>query len=108
LQAQDVRDFMSDRLESGLSARTVKHLRATLNQAINDDLIQRNVAKKVKPPEVQPRALDVYSPRKRGLCLMPPAATVSKPCSRRRWLWDSAWASVSACNGRMWTWSGAC
>ena len=64
LQPQDVRDFLSERLDSGLSTRTVKHLRntlrAALNQAINDDLIQRNVAAKVKPPEIQPRALDVY------------------------------------------------
>jgi integrase len=66
LQSQDVRDFLSERLDSGLSARTVRHLRntlrAALNQAINDDLIQRNVAAKVKPPEIQPRALDVYTP----------------------------------------------
>jgi integrase len=66
LQPQDVRDFLGERLDSGLSARTVKHLRntlrAALNQAINDDLIQRNVAAKVKPPEIQPRALDVYTP----------------------------------------------
>jgi len=65
LQPQ-VREFLSERLDSGLCARTVKHLRCTLcvalNQAINDDLIQRNAAKKVKPPEVVPRALDVYTP----------------------------------------------
>jgi integrase len=66
LQPQDVRRFLGERLDSGLSSRTVRHLRATLraalNQAMNDDLIQRNVAAKVKPPEMQPRTLDVYTP----------------------------------------------
>jgi integrase len=66
LQAQDVRNFLSEKLDAGLSARTVRHLRAclraALNQAISDDLIQRNAASKVKPPEIQPRTLDVYSP----------------------------------------------
>jgi integrase len=66
LQPQHVRDFMSQCLGTGLSPRTVKHLRdalrAALNQAIGDDLIQRNVAARVKPPEMEPRALDVYTP----------------------------------------------
>jgi integrase len=66
LQPQHVRIFLSEKLDSGLSARTVKHLRATLraalNQAMNDDLLQRNAAAKVKPPEIQPRSLDVYTP----------------------------------------------
>jgi integrase len=66
LQPQHVRNFLDEKLDSGLSARSVKHLRATLraalNQAMNDDLIQRNAAAKVKPPEIQPRNLDVYSP----------------------------------------------
>ena len=57
---------MSERLDAGLSARTVKQLRAilraALNQAINDDVLQRNVAAKVEPPEVQPRDMDVYTP----------------------------------------------
>jgi integrase len=65
LQPQDVRDFLSERLDSGLSARTVKHLRntlrAALNQAINDDLIQRNAASKVKPPETVTRPSNAYS-----------------------------------------------
>jgi integrase len=65
LQPQHVRDFLSHCLEAGLSPRTMKHLRdalrAALNQAINDDLIQRNVAAKVKPPEIEPHELDVYT-----------------------------------------------
>jgi integrase len=66
LQAQDVRDFLSERLDAGLSARTVKHLRAALraalNQAIEDKLIYCNAAKSAKAPEVVPGALDVYTP----------------------------------------------
>jgi integrase len=66
LQPQDVRNFLSERLDSGLSARTVKHLRntlrAALNQAISDDLIQRNAAAKVTPPEIPPPVMDAYTP----------------------------------------------
>jgi integrase len=66
LQPQDVRDFLSDRLDAGLSPRTVGHLRTALsialNQAVGDDLIRRNVASKVEPPEIQPRAMDVLNP----------------------------------------------
>jgi integrase len=66
LQPQHVREFLGEKLDAGLSARTVKHLRAALctalNQAINDDLIQRNAAAKVDPPEIQPRVMDVYTP----------------------------------------------
>jgi integrase len=66
LMPQDVRNFLSQKLDAGLSPRTVKHLRGTLraalNQAMNDDLIHRNAAAKVNPPEIQQRNLDVYSP----------------------------------------------
>lgn len=73
LQPQDVRDFLSERLDAGLSPRTVRHLRATLraalNQAINDDLIQRNAAAKSKAPEVAQATLDVYSPAEARILL---------------------------------------
>jgi integrase len=66
LQPQDVRDFMSERLEAGYSTSAVKDFRAALrtalNQAINDGLIQRNAAKLAKPPEVESRPMDVYTP----------------------------------------------
>jgi integrase len=66
LQPQHVREFLGEKLDAGLSARTVKHLRSTLraalNQAMNDDLIQRNAAAKVAPPAIQPRIMDVYTP----------------------------------------------
>jgi integrase len=65
-QPQHIREFLGEKLDAGLSACTVKHLRsalcAALNQAVNDDLIQRNAAAKVAPPEIQPRVLDVYTP----------------------------------------------
>jgi integrase len=37
-------------------------LGAALNQAVNDEILQRNVAAKVDPPELDPRDLDVYTP----------------------------------------------
>jgi integrase len=73
LQPQDVRDFLSERLDAGLSPRTVKHfrdaLRAALNQAMNDGFIHRNVAAMVDPPQVAPRSLDVYSPAEARILL---------------------------------------
>jgi integrase len=66
LSPQHVRDFMSERLDAGLSACTVKHLRgalrAALNQAMSDRLIHRNVAAEVDPPEILSGELDVYTP----------------------------------------------
>jgi integrase len=66
LSHQNVRDFISERLDGGLSECTVKHLRdtlrAALNQAMKDGLIHRNVASEVKPPEITPKELDVYTP----------------------------------------------
>jgi integrase len=66
LSHQNVRDFISERLDGGLSECTVKHLRDTLraaiNQAMKDGLIHRNVASEVEPPEITPKELDVYTP----------------------------------------------
>jgi integrase len=66
LSPQQVRDFMSAKLDAGLSPATVKHirdaLRAALNQAKKDHLVYRNVAAEVDPPEILPRELDVYTP----------------------------------------------
>jgi integrase len=65
LQAQDVRDFMNERLEAGYSASAVRDfraaLRSALNQAMNDGLLNRNVAKLAKPPEVEPKTPDPYT-----------------------------------------------
>jgi integrase len=67
LAPQHVREFLGEKLDAGLSARTVKHLRATLraalNQAVNDDLIQRNVAAKVVPPEVEASIMNAFTPQ---------------------------------------------
>lgn len=65
LQPQDVRDFMRERAEAGLSARTVRHLRATLRCALNvamqDGLIHRNVAALAKPPRLEKKPLRVFT-----------------------------------------------
>jgi integrase len=66
LTPQDVRDFLSERLDAGFSRKTVKELRGTLraalNQAVNDDILQRNAAAKAAAPELQPREMGVYTP----------------------------------------------
>jgi len=66
LTPQDVRDFMQNRLEQGLSPKTVRHFRATLRAALNaaiaDGLLQRNVATLTKPPKLEKKSLIVYMP----------------------------------------------
>jgi integrase len=66
LTSQHVRDFMAERLDSGLTATTVKHfrntLRAALNQAIQDGKLYRNAAALAKAPAIETRTLEVYTP----------------------------------------------
>ncbi len=68
LQAQDVRDFISEKLKAGLSPRTVHTiraiLRAALNVALKDGLIPRNAAIEADPPRIPRRGqkLHVYTP----------------------------------------------
>jgi hypothetical protein len=57
LSPQDVRRFLNEKLASGLSARTVRHindtLRCALNVALKWGLVSRNVATLVGPPRIQ-------------------------------------------------------
>ena len=54
LSAQHIQSLMNDRLSSGLSARTVRHIHRTLctalNIAVKHDLVPRNVASLADPP----------------------------------------------------------
>ena len=65
LSPGDVQEFMNERLESGLSPRTVGYLRAVLraalNWAIRWDLVNRNVATLVDPPRVQRANLEPFT-----------------------------------------------
>ena len=74
LTIQEVRDFMRERLEYGLSQRTVRHLRATLRAALNaaiaDGILpERNVASKAKPPALETNPLITYNPEQARLFL---------------------------------------
>ena len=64
VQPQDVREFMRAKSESGLSSKTIRHLRATLraalNVAVHDGLIYRNVAALAKPPRLEKKPLRVF------------------------------------------------
>jgi len=48
LSPTDVQSFLNSKLESGLSAKTINHINATLRRALNVamkyDLVHRNVA----------------------------------------------------------------
>lgn len=61
LQPQHVRDFMRQKLSSGLSPKTVRHLRATLRAALGvavaDGLLARNAASLAKPPRLEKRII---------------------------------------------------
>jgi integrase len=66
LSPHDVQSFLNERLQSGLSPKTVKHLndtlRAALNVAIKWGAIHRNVATLVSPPRMQKKEMQVFTP----------------------------------------------
>ena len=64
LTARHVQGMYADRLERGLSARTVLHphrvLREALGHAVKWGLLTRNVADAADPPRAQQKALDMW------------------------------------------------
>lgn len=66
LSPQDVQRFLNEKLESGLSARTVRHindtLRCSLNVALKWGLVSRNVATLVGPPRIQRKEIRSFTP----------------------------------------------
>jgi len=65
LSPQHLQDFFSDRLEKGLSARTVQYIRAVLRRALNQalqwGLVARNVATLVTGPRVVRRSVQPFT-----------------------------------------------
>jgi integrase len=65
LTPADVQRFVNDKLKSGLSPQTLRHiistLRAALNLAIKWQLIHRNVAALVTLPRIQKQELNHYA-----------------------------------------------
>lgn len=66
LSPQEVQRFLNDKLKSGLSARTVRHindtLRCALNMALKWGLVSRNVATLVGPPRIQRKEIRSFTP----------------------------------------------
>jgi len=66
LSPQDVQSFLNKKLQSGLSAKTVKHindtLRAALNVAMKWGLVHRNVATLINPPRIQKQEMKIFTP----------------------------------------------
>jgi integrase len=66
LNPAHVRGLYREKLDSGLSPRTVQYIHVTLNkalkQAVMDGLIPRNVCEAVKPPRPQKREIAPLSP----------------------------------------------
>ena len=61
LTTAHVRGLYRERLDSGLSPRTVRYIHTTLNkalrQAVNDSLLPRNAAASVKPPKARTKEI---------------------------------------------------
>ena len=61
-----LRGLYRDKLDSGLSPRTVQYIHVTihkaLKQALNDGLVPRNVAEAVKPPQVRREEIQPLTP----------------------------------------------
>ncbi len=66
LTAQDVQRFLNDKAKSGLSPRSVQYLRDVLrnalNQAVKWDLVPRNVALLINPPQVKKHEFTSLTP----------------------------------------------
>ena len=66
LSALHLQDLYTRRLNAGLSAQSVLHLHRVLHAALNNalawDLVDRNVARKVTPPRVRPKEIEVLAP----------------------------------------------
>jgi len=66
LQPADVRQYVNQKVNSGLSARSVQYhhavLRRALNQAERDGTVARNVARLVSPPRVQRNEVHPLTP----------------------------------------------
>jgi integrase len=67
LTTPQIQRFLNDKHQSGLSAKTVKHIRdcfrAALNVAVDTwDLIPKNPASKARPPDQPQRAMQVLDP----------------------------------------------
>ncbi|MFN7934060.1 MAG: site-specific integrase [Bryobacteraceae bacterium] len=66
LSTQQVRSFLNQKRDSGLSARTVQYLhavlRSALSTAVRDEVLARNVMTLVKPPRVQAEEVRPLSP----------------------------------------------
>lgn len=66
LTPQHVREFLAERHASGLSATTIKHMRATLRSALShaerEGLVHRNVAKLVVVPKGERFQATVFTP----------------------------------------------
>jgi integrase len=73
LSPQDVQRFMNEKLKSGLSARTVRHindtLRCALNVALRWGLVSRNVATLVGPPRIQRKEVRSFTPNEARIFL---------------------------------------
>lgn len=66
LSHKDLQRFMNQKLEEGLSPRSVQILHATLRAALNRAVlwgdVRRNVARVVQPPRSSPKPVDPFTP----------------------------------------------
>src|SRR5215203_3561359 len=83
LNPAHVRALYREKLDSGLSAATVRKmhsiLRKALKQAVLDGLILRNVCDSVKPPKVERKEITPWIGARQRPCSKRRAAIVSKP-----------------------------
>ncbi len=66
LSTQQVRQFLNQKQDSGLSSRTVQYIHAVLRKALNvalrDQMVARNVAALVEPPRVAAKEVQPLTP----------------------------------------------
>ncbi len=114
LSPADVRKLCNDLADEGLSAATVKYVRATLrsalSQAVEDTIggLTRNVAlqqrtRRGKRRDKPSKKVEPYTPDKCCNCWTPSEEIGSKHCTRVQWRLGCAVVKHSGYGGKMWT-----
>jgi integrase len=101
-----VRCLYRDKLDAGLSPRSVNYIHVTLHkalkQAVLDGLIPRNVSEAVRAPQMHRNEVTPLSPDRSGLSSRRPLATAWKLCGRSHCIPGSGGVRFWLSDGRTW------
>lgn len=102
-----VRGLYREKLEEGLSPRTVQYIHVTLHkalkQAVADGFIPRNATEAVKPPQVRREEIHPLTAEQTRYCSRRRGVSAWRRCTCSPYTRDSDRASYWDSSGRTWT-----